>query len=141
MSTTNCISSWVYVLWKLCIVMTLNVIHPFSVQFFNALPNLSTVLVKVSKSVFGSPMAKVSWKNEKRFLIVKIRCKYLAILFRHHFINRTSHYRYYFDLTSQCFLDERQMHFDAMFVFLIIDVDHMKPLFSSKLLHCVNVDR
>jgi hypothetical protein len=139
MSAANGVASGIYVLWKLCVVMTLNVVHPFSVKFFNALPNFSIILVIVSKSVLWPPMTKVSWKNEKSLLVVKVRCKDLTILFRHLLINRTSHDGYYFDFTSQGFVDQRQMHLDTMFVLLIIDVDHMKSLFSFKLLHYFNV--
>lgn len=60
MSAADGVACRVDIVLKVTVALVLNVIHPFSIQLLDTLPDLSVVLVVVGILMFGAPVAKVS---------------------------------------------------------------------------------
>ena len=60
MPSANGVFGGVYVLIELLVAVRLDSVHPFPIQFFDTLPNLSVVRVVVSEVKSLSPVAEVA---------------------------------------------------------------------------------
>lgn len=73
-------------------------------------------------------------------LVVKVRSKYLTIFRRHFLVHWASQYGYYLCFASDCLVDEWKLHFNAMLVLIIVNIQHKEPFLLLKLVHNLNVD-
>ena len=59
MSSTNGVPRRIDIAKEIFEFMTLDMIHSFSIKFFNTLPDLTMIFIMISKLVFVSPMTKI----------------------------------------------------------------------------------
>lgn len=52
------------VLLKVAVILVLDMIHPFSIQLLDTLPDLPMILVMVGVLVLGTPVAKIGGENK-----------------------------------------------------------------------------
>lgn len=132
---TNCIFARVDILLKLFETVVLNSDHAFPIQFFDALPNLSILWLVVIEIKPSSPMTKITGKDEYRFRVVKVGGKNFTVLVSHLLIDRACANWNYFNFFAEGFDNVRQMHFNGMLIFLVVNVDHMEALLFLELVH------
>ncbi len=139
-SAADSVFARVDVLLKACEVVLLEEVHRLPVEPLNALPNLSVVLVVVSEVELLPPMAEVSREDKEGVRVVEVGRKYLAVILCHLLIDWACEYGNYLHAPAKCFYDEGQMHFVAVLVLVIVDVEHVEALFALQLIHHLHVD-
>lgn len=115
--------------------MILDQVHSLPIQLFNALPNLPIDRLVVRELEPISPVAKVARKNKQRFRVVKVPRKNLTIMSGSLLVHRPCHNRNQLDILPQTLDNVRQVHFQAVLVFLVVHVDHVKALLLFELVH------
>lgn len=140
MSSADRVASGVNVFLEIMIILILDMIHALPIQFLDALPDFPVILIMIGVFVLGTPVAKICREDKQCMFIVKVRRKYLAVFFCHFFVDRASQDGNYFDLVADCLMDKRQVHFNAVFVLVVIDVKHKKALLFLQLVHNLDID-
>lgn len=128
------------VLLKVAVILILDVIHPFSIQLLDTLPNLPMILVMVGVLVLGTPVTKIGGENKQGMLIVEVGSEYLAILSGHFFVNWPSQYGHYLCFTPDCLVYERKLHFNAVLVLVVVNIQHEEAFLILELINDLCVD-
>ena len=120
MSPTYRILRLLNILIKPFRVMFLNQIHTFSIQFFDRLPDLTTVLVIVLELESFAPVTEIGGNDEDCIGIIEIGGKEFAVLLLHGVVCSSDHDGDKFEIGAETFVDEGEMHLETMlFVFVI----------------------
>lgn len=80
-------------------------------------------------------MAEITWKDKQCLWIIKVGSKYFTIFISHLFVSGPRYDRHNFNLFTQSFSNIRQMHLNGVLVFLIVNINHVKPFLLFKLVH------
>ena len=98
------------------------------------------ILIVVSELMLLAPVAEVSRKDEQGLLIVKVGGKHFPIVSSHLLAHWASQDWHYFGLVPDHLMDEGQLHFDAVLVLFIINVQHEEPFFLLELVNDLGVN-
>lgn len=94
----------------------------------------------IGEVVFLAPVAKISGEDEESGWVIEERRKYLAVVVGHLLVYWTYQDRHDFHFFPKCLDNERQVHLNTVFIFLIIEIQHEESLFLLQLVHDFNVD-
>lgn len=139
MSSADSISSWIDILHEVTEIVVLDMVHSLTIKFLYALPNLTVIFVVIREFMFLTPMTKIRWEDKQSFGIIEVRSKDFTIILGHFLIYRTCENWNYFDLVAYCFVDERKVHLNTMFIFLVIDVNHEKSFLFFELFNHIYI--
>jgi hypothetical protein len=133
--STNGILGGVYIAEELSEVVVLYSDHSFAVQLLNALPDLPILWSLVCELESRTPVAEIARDNERGLGIIEVWGKHLRVVISHFLVYRSRHYWHNLHLLTQSFGNVGQMHFNRVFILLVINVDHLKTLFILEFVH------
>ncbi len=87
-----------------------------------------------------SPVAEVTRYDKQGVGVIKVRRKYFAVVIGHFFIDWPSEDGYDFGVLPKRLYNERQVHFNAMLILLVVNVQHEEPLLLLEPVHHLHVD-
>lgn len=73
-------------------------------------------------------------------LVVEVGSKYLAILSGHFFVHWPSQYGHYLCFTPDSLVDERKLHFNAVLVLIVVNIQHEEAFLILELIDDLCVD-
>lgn len=140
MSTAYRVFARVDIFLKACEIVFLEEVHGLTVKLLDSLPNLSCMLIVVGEIKFLTPVAEVGREDKQSARFIEVRRKNFPIIFSHFLINWACENGNYFHIPAKSFHDERQVHLDAVLVLIIVNIEHVEPLFGFQLIHYLGVN-